>query len=345
MRFMSRARKARSVAMELPHRGALRGSRTYLRMCSRTASSASVRDRPLSSSSSRREVVCMSRTKSPMVSRASCGGLITTSTPSSRLLCSLSWTRRSTAMSASRSRSRPVISQSIHTRQSFIMVSLRALKSLDEVNGGRAIWHDPRRVRCCPWVSIPDELARDSDAEDLVDPVVDTPDLEVGQNEHDKDDHGERRAPTTAAAPLLPWLVGLLGAEIVLLIKSATEVVGAVGAPRWLLGATGRWRSTGATHVGWETTRLACEPGRWGSTRPHRVAGVALWMVSVRARGRAEAAGRWWAAVVPGGRVTTRRGWGRGGAVARLRSGGGLRCGRKAAGVRGGGGSGGGDRE
>src|SRR5699024_5248026 len=162
----------------------------------------------------------------------------------------------------------------------------------------------PGRCRCCPWVSIPDELARDSDAEDLVDPVVDTPDLEVGQNEHDKDDHGERRAPTTAAAPLLPWLVGLLGAGIVLLVGSATGVVGAVGAPRWLLGATGRWRSTGATHVGWETTRLACEPGRWGSTRPHRVAGVALWMVSVRARGRAEAAGRWWAAVVPGGRVT-----------------------------------------
>src|SRR5699024_231365 len=86
-----------------------------------------------------------------------------------------------------------------------------------------------------------------------------------------------------------------------------------VGAPRWMLGATGRWRSTGATHVGWETTRLACEPGRWGSTRPHRVAGVALWMVSVRARGRAEAAGRWWAAVVPGGRGGSRSGGGGGG--------------------------------
>src|SRR5699024_12555170 len=127
------------------------------------------------------------------------------------------------------------------------------------------------------------------------------------------------------------------GAGIGLVAGSARGVVGAVGAPRWLLGATGRWRSTGATHVGWETTRLACEPGRWGSTRPHRVAGVALWMVSVRARGRAEAAGRWWAAVVPGGRVTTRRGRGRGGAVARLRAGGGLLWGRKAARGRAGG--------
>src|SRR5699024_12687145 len=120
---------------------------------------------------------------------------------------------------------RPDIPQRTHTRQSFILVSLRARKSLDEVSGGRAIWHDPRRVRCCPWVSIPDELARDSDAEDLVDPVVDTPVLEVGQNEHDKDDHGERRAPTTAAAPLLPWLGGLLGAGIVLLVVVGTGLV------------------------------------------------------------------------------------------------------------------------
>src|SRR5699024_12052541 len=105
---------------------------------------------------------------------------------SSRMLSSLSVTRQATSMSASRSRSRPVISQSIHTRQSFILVSLRALKSLDEVNGGRAIWHDPRRVRCCPWVSIPDELARDSDAEDPEYPVVDTPHPEGGQNEPDR---------------------------------------------------------------------------------------------------------------------------------------------------------------
>src|SRR5699024_7867691 len=117
-----------------------------------------------------------------------------------------------------------------------------------------------------------------------------------------QDDHGERRAPTTAAAPFLPWLVGLLGAGIVLLVGSAAGVVGAGGAPRWLLGAT----------------------GRWGATGTHRGAGVGLWMASGRARGRAEAAGRWGAAVVPGGRVTTRRRWGRRGTVARLRSGGGL---------------------
>src|SRR5699024_9132371 len=279
-----------------------------------------------------------SRTKSPMVSRASCGGLITTSTPSSRMLSSLSVTRQATSMSASRSRSRPVISQSIHTRQSFILVSLRALKSLDEVNGGRALRRDPRCVRCCPWGSIPDELAGGSDAEDLVDPVVDTPDLKVGQSEHDQDDHGERRAPTTAAAPFLPWLVGLLGAGVVLLVGSAAGVVGAGGAPRWLLGATGRWGSTGTTHVGWETTGLACEPGRRGATGTHRGAGVGLWVVSGRARGRAEASGRWWAAVVPGGRVTARRGGGGGGRGARRRPGGGGR----GAGRRGGGGGGGG---
>src|SRR5699024_1837104 len=180
----------------------------------------------------------------------------------------------------------------IHTRQSFILVSLRALKSLDEVNGGRALRRDPRCVRCCPWGSIPDELAGGSDAEDLVDPVVDTPDLEVGQSEHDQDDHGERRAPTTAAAPFLPWLVGLLGAGIVLLVGSAAGVVGAGGAPRWLLGAT----------------------GRWGATGTHRGAGVGLWMVSGRARGRAEAAGRWWGAGVRGGGGPTRGGGGRGGA-------------------------------
>src|SRR5699024_12783916 len=144
------------------------------------------------------------------------------------------------------------------------------------VDGERSIWHEPSRVRGCHSVANPDDLPSDADGEDLVDPVVDTPDLEVGQNEHDKVDHGERRAPTAAAAPLLPWLVGLLGAGIVLLVGSATGVVGAVGAPRWLLGATGRWRSTGATHVGWETTRVACEHGRWGSIRPHRVAGVEI---------------------------------------------------------------------
>src|SRR5699024_16431 len=44
-----------------------------------------------------------------------------------------------------------------------------------------------------------------------------------------------------------------------------------------------------------------------------------------------------WGGVVTGGRVAAGRGGGRGGAVARLRSGGGLLCGRKAAGVRAGG--------
>src|SRR5699024_6562283 len=124
-------------------------------------------------------------------------------------------------------------------------------------------------------------------------------------SEHDQDDHGERRAPTTAAAPLLAWLVGLLGAGIVLLVGSAAGIVGAGGAPRWLLGATGRWGSTGTTHVWWETTGLACDPGRRGGT--------------------------------------ARRGWGGGGRVARLRPGGGLLgagrllYGRKAARVRAGG--------
>ena len=57
----------------------------------------------------------MSRTTSGMWSSASCGGLMTTSTPSPSTLSSESVTSAATSTSASWPRSRPVISQSIQT--------------------------------------------------------------------------------------------------------------------------------------------------------------------------------------------------------------------------------------
>ena len=61
----------------------------------------------------------MLRTKSSIWSRDSCGGFTTTSTPSPRTLSSKSVTSAATSISASARRSRPVISQSIHTSRSF----------------------------------------------------------------------------------------------------------------------------------------------------------------------------------------------------------------------------------
>ena len=64
---MSRARKPRSVAIELPHSGAVRGSLTNAVTYSRTRSSASARvtaDRRTSSVSP--DLACMSRTTSGM---------------------------------------------------------------------------------------------------------------------------------------------------------------------------------------------------------------------------------------------------------------------------------------
>ena len=61
----------------------------------------------------------MVRTKSSICSSASAGGLTITSTPSPSTLRSKSVTRAATSISASAPRSRPVISQSIHTSRSF----------------------------------------------------------------------------------------------------------------------------------------------------------------------------------------------------------------------------------
>ncbi len=61
----------------------------------------------------------MLRTKSIICSSAAAGGLMTMSTPSPSTLSSESVTSAATSTRASASRSRPVISQSIHTRRSF----------------------------------------------------------------------------------------------------------------------------------------------------------------------------------------------------------------------------------
>src|SRR5690349_1479149 len=74
---------------------------------------------PPASSSSRPDVVCMSRTKSSICSSASAGGAITTSTPSPSWLSSKSVTSAATSMRASFSRDSPVISQSIQTMRSL----------------------------------------------------------------------------------------------------------------------------------------------------------------------------------------------------------------------------------
>ncbi len=68
---MSRARKPRSVAIELPHSGAVRGlgtcSRTYARICS-SASAMVMIERRTSSVSP--DLACMSRTTGGIASSA-----------------------------------------------------------------------------------------------------------------------------------------------------------------------------------------------------------------------------------------------------------------------------------
>ena len=61
----------------------------------------------------------MLRTKSTIWSSDSCDGLMITSMPSPRTLSSKSVTSAATSISASAPRSRPVISQSIHTSLSL----------------------------------------------------------------------------------------------------------------------------------------------------------------------------------------------------------------------------------
>ena len=77
----------------------------------------------------------MPRTTSTIWSSAAAGGLMTTSTPSPRTLSSESVTSAATSTSASCSRDRPVISQSIHTS--------RSLRSVMGANPRRQV-----RARC-----------------------------------------------------------------------------------------------------------------------------------------------------------------------------------------------------
>src|SRR4051812_23825418 len=117
---MSRVRKPRSVAIELPARGAVRGSGTNSLTYASTRSSASRRlTGERRTSSVRPERACMSRTMSGIPASDSSSVWITRSTPSPRTRRSPSVTRAAISMRASRPRSRPVISQSIHTRRSF----------------------------------------------------------------------------------------------------------------------------------------------------------------------------------------------------------------------------------
>src|SRR6478609_3382104 len=89
-----------------------------------TASSASAIVPPCSSSVSSPEDVCILRTTSTIWSIDSGGGLMSTSTPSPSTLSSKSVTSAATSTSASSVMLSPVISQSIHTRRSFMRLTL-----------------------------------------------------------------------------------------------------------------------------------------------------------------------------------------------------------------------------
>src|SRR5579859_664967 len=122
---MSRARKPRSVAIELPHSGAERGSGTcvvrYDMIRSSASSTPTVDARTCSVSP---DFSCISRTTSNIPSSSSSLAWITTSTPSPRMLRLGSVTSAATSIRASCPRSSPVISQSIHTRRSLTGDSL-----------------------------------------------------------------------------------------------------------------------------------------------------------------------------------------------------------------------------
>src|ERR1700722_4696847 len=123
---MSRAMNQRSVAIELPHSGTLRASRTWCLTYASTASDASASVTPPARSASSPEVVCISRTTSLIWSSASAGGLMIKSIPPSSRVRSESVAPHAISISASRSMSSPVISQSIHTSRSFIPPRLKA---------------------------------------------------------------------------------------------------------------------------------------------------------------------------------------------------------------------------
>src|SRR5699024_3767340 len=122
---MSRSRKLLSVPTEFPARGAFPASGTKRLMYSSTCACASASVVPCGRSSSSPEVVCISRTKSPICSTAASGGVMMMSIPSSRACNWESVTITAISISASSARLRPVISQSIHTMGSFACVLTR----------------------------------------------------------------------------------------------------------------------------------------------------------------------------------------------------------------------------
>src|SRR5918994_1865662 len=123
---MSRARKARSVAMELPQSGTVRASGTCLRRWSRTWRSASARlIVEVRTRSVRPEAACISRTTGCMPSSSSAGAEMARSMPSSRMRSSESVIRAAISISASRRRSSPVISQSTQTSRSAALSATR----------------------------------------------------------------------------------------------------------------------------------------------------------------------------------------------------------------------------
>src|SRR6478609_42445 len=103
-----------------------------------TASSASAMVPPFSSSVSRPEDVCILRTTSTIWSIDSCGGLMSTSTPSPSTFSSKSVTRAATSTSASSVMLSPVISQSIHTSRSFMRLTLDVAVLLGALIGARS---------------------------------------------------------------------------------------------------------------------------------------------------------------------------------------------------------------
>src|SRR3954470_7795663 len=100
-----------------------------------------------STSSVRPDLSCIWRTTSNMPASASSSAWITTSTPSPSTLRSGSVTSAATSINLSLSRSRPVISQSIHTRRSPTGYTLCARASLAHTAAKVAVVSMPSAVQ------------------------------------------------------------------------------------------------------------------------------------------------------------------------------------------------------
>ena len=156
---MSRARKPRSVAIELPHSGARARRRHELRhVLHDHVFGLGQRDRATARTSSvSPDFACMSRTNSTMLSSTSSGAWITTSTPSPRTLRSGSVTSAATSISASRSgRARSSHSRSTPEDQprSTAYASRPIVPSCAALWGGRASMPDLRTKIDLPDVRL-----------------------------------------------------------------------------------------------------------------------------------------------------------------------------------------------